>query len=542
MTRETLRDLLNNALNNSPDLKSTPENGRTFQIGRGDARSDKTRGDFWTNAAHVAAAQSKGDAHRIATDLAFELAESAWPGSVEEENGFLNFRFNDEYLTGQIAAALEQGARFGAGESLANTRVLVEFVSADPTGPLPFGLGRMAAAGDALCRILEFAGADVTREFYLNDVEASPTMRLLGESVAALYASHFGHDATAPEGALADSFVQRVADEIAAREGNKFLLVPDAERNANFAHRARDAAVESQKATLKNFGVRFDVWTSEAALRAEGRLDATLRKLEERGHSYQKEGATWLRTSDFGDRADRVLVRQNGAPTYLASDIAYHAWKFERGFDIVCNIWTSEHREYIERTRAALLAASCDAAKLEVIACQSALWMSDDKVVTRAPDGGNFTLDEAMRAAPEYLRFLLVRADWDAPLSIEAERARRDDESNPAYAAQLLPSRLATMIGQATGVQKSESEKNWRDEEYQLARLIALWPDTAQAAAGERAPHLIAAHVEEMATATRALLKISRPDDESDVDLLRAAKIVATNALGLLGISARDNF
>jgi arginyl-tRNA synthetase len=479
-----------------------------------------------------------------------------WSGEVTEKNGFINFRMNDEALNGHIAQALEQGERYGSGEALEGKRVLVEFVSADPTGPLPFSLGRIAAAGDSLCRILAFAGADVTREFYLNDVETSTKMRLLGESVAVPYLAQFGHEVEPPEGALDDNFIREVAAEIAAADGNRWLLVPDAERTAHFAHRAREAAVAHQRETLKQFGVRFDVWTSESALREEGRVESAVKKLRERGQAYDREGTVWLRSSNFGDEADRVLVRAKGNPTYFAADIAYHVFKLERGFDAIINIWTAEHRPYIERTRAGLKAIGADGDKLEVVASEGARWMRDEKQAVRGREGGAFTLDEALADAPrDNLRFLLVQSNWDEAVTLERDRARRDDESNPAYAARLLPSRLGTQIREleargsaSSGDSKSDDAAGsaWSAEERAIARLIAQWPDIVENAAIDRAPHRVAAFVSDLAAAVRADLKASRPADTSNdaarLKLLKAAKVAAQNALTLLGVKAADQF
>jgi arginyl-tRNA synthetase len=283
-------------------------------------RAHGTRhGEFSSNAALVTAAQKGEDVSILAPQLLKHL-----PQGWQERNGFLNFHMNDELLKQATERALREGERFGAGTALAGKRMVVEFVSADPSGPLPFGLGRIAAVGDAVCRLLTLQGANVTREFYLNDDQTSAKMRLLGESIASHYLSALGQEHEPPEGILNDRFVRDIADTIAREDSSKYLLLPDEERSALFAQRARDTAVAAQKAVLTRFGVAFDVWTSEAALAREGRVEAALHKLRERGHVYTRDGAEWLRTTQFGDEADRVLVRANGRPTYLASDIAYH--------------------------------------------------------------------------------------------------------------------------------------------------------------------------------------------------------------------------
>lgn len=525
-----------------------------FWVGKqatGNGKRGGARFDFTSNIALALAARSgiapRGLARRIAARL-------DWPGRVEEANGFLNFTMDDEFLRSQVERALREGERWGAGAALEGTRIVVEFVSAEPNGPLPFAAGRIAAMGDALCRILASQGASVTREFYLNDAASSSKMRLLGESVAAHYLAAFGHEVEPPEGALDDAFVREVAAALAREDGAAHALRPESERSADFARRALQAAVARQKQTLHDFGVHFDVWTSEQALRDEGRVEATLHTLRERGHLYEREGAQWLCTTAFGDEADRPLVRADGKPTYLATDIAYHIFKMERGFDRLINIWTVEHRAYVARTHAALRAAGCDDARVEVVLCEGARWLRDGTPARRGRDDGPFTLDEALAELDrDTLRFWLLTRDWDDVASVEVELASRDDETNPAYAARLAPSRLDTMLGEIEAhtapspqptqapAPNSQLPIQWSDEERNLARLVALWPDAAETAALRREPQRVARFVGEIADAVRALLAAARPvEEETKLEargrLLRAARVTATNALRVLGM------
>jgi arginyl-tRNA synthetase len=517
--------------------------------------------EFASNAALVLGAMLRMEAGAVAAVLKSHLeAGGKWPGRMEEANGYLNFRMDDGFIEAQLSRAVREGERYGAGDTLKDRRINVEFVSADPTGPLPFALGRIAAAGDALCRVLEFQGADVTREFYLNDVESSSNMRLLGESVAAYYLESFHRAGERPEGALTSDFVRGVAEAIVQREGNRYLLVPDAERAAAFAHEARDAAVAAQKQALQKLGVRFDVWTSEAVLRREGRVSSALEKLRAAGHTYEKDGGLWLRTTAFGDEADRPLVRSGapgdgtgeGQPTYLAADIAYHSFKFERGFDLLLNIWTKQHAPYVARTRAALQAAGYDPGKIEVILSEGAVWMRDGSLQEEA-----FSLEDALhRLDCSSLRFWFLLHDWDVRIEIDTEIAQRDDEKNPAYAARLVPSRLGTMIREleasasAQNITANQMDGSWSDAEREVARLVALWPDAAETAALQREPQRIARSMNDLAIAVRRLLEASRPaatQPETDnsagrLPLLRAAQVTAFNALRLLGVEASETF
>jgi len=509
------------------------------------SRARHGRGEFASNAPLVLTASTGASPREIGARLGECLLETGdWPGPIEEANGFLNFGYDDNYLNTQLARALAEGEHYGSGKSLAGQRINVEFVSADPTGPVPLGGARHAVVGEALCRALEFQGADVTREFYLNDVESSPTMRLLGESVAALYLAAFGRDGESPEGALRDSFVRAVAEDVIAREGNRFLLVPEAERTAAFAHRARDMAVAAQKQSLRDFGAVFDVWTSENALRLEGRVTSVLERLQSRGHAYLRDGALWLRSTEFGDDSDRPLVRANGQPTYLAADIAYHVFKLERGFDLLLNLWSAGHQAYVQRTRAALQAEGYAAEVLEVHVCEGARLASDGTML-RGQGGGELSLGEALQELDrDTLWFALLLPDWAVEADIDVEAARVDDDSNPVYAARLATSRLKTMLGQAEA-RPQRAEAPWTDEGRALARLVALWPDEAESAALSRKPQKVARFLLELGDSVAKLLAATVPVALADggmADLLRAARIVAGNASRLCGLGHRENF
>ena len=515
-----------------------------FEIRRQSRKDFPARGEYSSNIALALAAKIKSTpAAAVAASIIGQLERDA---SLENiscafNKGFLNFRMNDDLLHDSIARALSENGRYGATSGLARQRVNVEFVSADPTGPLHLHHARIAVAGDALCRLLALQGADVTREYFLNDIETSSKMRLLGESVAAFYGREFGRDQELPEGALDDEFVHCLATQIAAREGNKFLLRPDSERVSAFAHEAREAAVQNQKESLRALNVNFDVWSSESALYRDGRVASVIEKLQSLGHVYESGGALWLKTTSFGDEADRPLRRKSGEYTYLASDIAYHAYRFERGFDLLINIWTVQHEQYLSRTRAALRAANYPAEKLEGLTCESTRLLRDGSSVGDGDSAASLelALDEI---GAENLRFLLLLPDWNEVAHIEIESARRDDESNPAYAARLLPSRLSTLIGQSEAAGNEASSENWTESERQLARFVAIWPDEIATATSERRPQRVARFVLEMAQTVRELLSASQPARSTSAGLLRAAHVTAENALRVLGIEPRDNF
>jgi arginyl-tRNA synthetase len=506
--------------------------------------------DWASNAALVLAS-----AWKIAPrDIAAQLIEACqtdkstsdaplW--SIREANGFLNIQLNDEFIQAQIERAQSEGADYGKGTTLSGEKINVEFVSADPTGPLPFASARIAAGGEALCRLLEAQGAEVTREFFLNDVEAWTKLRLLGDSVAYFYRQQLAPqtDSEEPEELLSDAWVRSVAKQIVQQEGDKYLHESSSELQRIFAHAAVQASVASQKQTLESFGVHFDVWASEAMLHKEGRVQAALEILKNRGYAYERNGVLWLRTTAFGDENDRPLVRAVGSPTYLAADIAYHLYKFERGFTRFINIWTAEHRPYIQRTQAALKAVGRDANVLEVLPSEGARLLRDGTRVAVGDGGGPVTLNEVVQEIDaNRLRFFFLSRPWNEVVEVETEIAQRDDESNPAYAAQLLPARLATLIRENEA--KATPESTLSPAESSLQRLVAVWPDEAETAALRREPERVARFVSEMATAVRELIKNSTPQSTSiaRLETLRAAHVVAQNALTVLGITPREQF
>ncbi len=538
----------------------------------------RARGGFgeWSSNAPLEIARIIGsdrapDAASIGETLRAELAGD-FAGRIELLAGRLNFFMSDEFLRSTLETAAREGAHFGAGDALSGQRVLVEFVSADPTGPLPFVAGRHAALGESICRLLEVQGARVTREFYLNDATSSSKIRALGEQVSRWYLHAFGRGAGRGAGgessAADEGFARGVAAELARSEGAKWLDAEPQERAARCAEAALQSAINAQKATLERFGVRFDDWVSERALRREGRVDSALEALQNGGFTAEREGALWLLTSKFGDETDRVLRRQNGEITYFGGDIAYQIGKAERGFERILTIWSAEHEPYVARTRAALEAAGVDTARFEFIVCGGATLQRDGATLRLGSGGGPLILDEELGEIDgDALKFHFLSVPRAKNAAIDLEIARRDAESNPAYAAQLLPARLARLeretqgrIGQeragndatttaGSGADAGEIEvAEWSAGERELARLVALWSDEASEAALSREPARVARFVLELSDATRALLLHTAPDAAPGaalpqrLQLLRAARGAATVALRVLGIEARERF
>ncbi len=480
-----------------------------------------------------------------------ELGETArltlaphFPGRIEFQSGRLQFFMSDEHFLSQLERATREGAHYGASDALAGQRFLVEYVSTDPVGPLPFAAGRHAAWGEALCRLLEMAGARVSREFYLNDLTSNSKLRALGEGVARAYASAFGQNA-----GETGAFARTLGGEWARRDGAKWLESSPEERIEAGTLFALERAVESQRTSLERFGTRFDEWVRESELERDGHLGRAFVALGEHDLTFEQGGALWLKTTQFGDDADRVLKRHDGRATYFAGDIAYHMWKAQRGFDRVLNVWSAGHKPYIARTKAALRAAGLDESKFEFLTVEDATLERDGAPIRLGLGGGPLLLDEEVEEiGADALHWFFTAKPASKTATVDLEIATRDDESNPAYAAQLLPSRLATLRrgleGQMSSAPQSE-DGEWNPGERELARLVALWPDCVQSASLERAPEKVADFVSQMARATRELLRSSSPSQAPTacrLELLRASSHVATSALRVLGVEAKEQF
>jgi len=454
------------------------------------------------------------------------------------QNNYLNFSMNDSLLQSQIDEALQQGANFGAQDQWSGRRISVEFVSADPIGALSARRGRIAVCGDALCRLLKWQGASVTREYLINDDESTSRLNLLGESILAQYSALFGKESKPPEGALDTPFVREVAQQIAERDGNRYLMEPEDEAAKTFAGDACRRAIRSHQRSLEALDVHFDLWVYETALISEGRLKTATDLLQEHDAIYERDGITWIATSKWGDETDRSLTRKSGAPTYLASDIAYHLYRFERGYDTLINIWGDEHEQYVGRTQAALAAVGFDPDRIKVLLCASLHW---------ARDGVNLPENESPTSTDEALtlfdtttfRLALLLQEMDQPAVLDRELLSRDDQSNPVYQLLLLPARLANLQREAEA-QNTEKASEWNEAETALARWIALWNETVETATAQLAPHRIAAYLQEGAKLTEKLLAAHRPDQSLDGKLLKAASQVTANGFEILGVNAAE--
>lgn len=516
---------------------------------------ERNHGDLAANLAMLLARVERKAPRQIAEILAryFDPADT-WVERVEVAGaGFINFHLNPTWVWGVPPEVLRQGKKYGSVNVGRGETVQVEFVSANPTGLLHVGHARGAALGDSLANLLATAGYRVTREFYIND--AGNQIEKLGESLEARYFQALGQPMPMPEDGYHGEDLVDTVNRFVKKNKDKYINVDGVLRRemlVEFALREKLAAI---KKTLEDFGVKFDVWFSEQQLYDNSAVAKTLNSLKERDFVYEKDGALWFRSSQFGDEKDEVVVRSNGLPTYFASDIAYHQDKFQRGFDLVINIWGADHHGHVPRMKGALRALELDPERLEVILVQMVrLFQGGEPVRMSKRTGQYVTLEELMEdVGRDAARYFFVMRSAESHLDFDLDLARSQTNENPVYYIQYAHARICSIIRQAREAgMEIPAVKDCRlsllTEETELAILnkVAELPVETASAARAREPHRLAHYALELASmfhtyynATRVLV-----EDEG----LRKARLVLVltvqtalqNTLSLLGVHAPE--
>jgi arginyl-tRNA synthetase len=505
-------------------------------------------GDYSSNVAMLLAAplgESPRDvAARLRDELERDLAETGSLARVEVAGpGFVNLFLADAWYERALASLVATGDRLGPSPVDSPERILVEFVSANPTGPLHVGGGRHAAYGDALVRLLEAAGHEVEREYYVNDgggqVErfaASISARMRGEEP--------------PEGGYEGEYVGELAARIAA-EG---IEPGDTEA---LGRRGIELVLEQVRGTLERFGVRFDTWFHERDLYARGEVEEALAQLEKRGHSYRSEEALWLRTTEFGDDKDRVLIRANGEPTYLAADVAYHWDKLERGFGRLIDVLGADHHGYVERIRAAIAALGADPEDFEALIMRLVHIVEEGERAQMSKRSGDFVgLDELLDdIGVDATRWFMLWRSHDTTVDLDLELARSQSSDNPVYYVQYAHARIASILRKAgpageeaaTGLGEAGRSEPLADSEKALIKRLLEFPSEVTEAAARRAPHRICAYSTAVAADFHAFYRDCQVVgaegegvERSRLALCHCAKRTIASALGLLGISAPE--
>jgi arginyl-tRNA synthetase len=500
-------------------------------------------GDYASNLALQLAKPTKTPPRELAQAIAAELSNASGIKSVEIAGpGFLNIRL-DTAAAGELARlVVTKGKDYGRGTVLAGTKINLEFVSANPTGPVHLGHTRWAAVGDSLGRILAAAGAEVTREHYTNDAGAQ--LERFGRSLKAA-----ANNEPAPEDGYGGEYVKDIAAQIKARH-------PDADEDTYREEGYRLMLAEMQ-ASLERFNVHFDVWFSERGLHDSHAVEHAIDVLRKQGHVYERDGATWLRTTEFGDDKDRVIVRSNGEKTYFAADCAYYINKRERGFDRCIYLLGADHHGYVGRLKAIAACAGDDpGSNIQVLIGQMVNLMRGGEPVRLSKRMGTLiTLDELVDAVGvDAARYSLARSSTDSALTLDIEEITRQAPDNPVFYVQYAHARIASLLRNANdmGIDKGDLSPELLEHEKEIELLKALgdFPQVVTTAAELSEPHRVARYLEELATTYHRFYDSCRVlprGDEPVTDLTRArlwlveaARTVLANGLDLLGVSAPE--
>ncbi|HWR40093.1 MAG TPA: arginine--tRNA ligase [Patescibacteria group bacterium] len=523
----------------------------------------KEFGDYATNFAMQAARAVKSNPRTIAQAIIDRL-QAPWLEKAELAGpGFINFYLKPDWLYGMMISILAAGENYGASTAGGGERVQIEFVSANPTGLLHVGHGRGAAVGSALANLFRVAGYDVQTEFYIND--AGNQIDNLAVSVDARYRELFGQAVVFPEDGYHGRDIIDTAQRIINSEGDRYLALTEEERRAAFKEIALQEKLEILKSDLEAFGVTFDHWFSERQLHRDHAIDETCHQLQSSGDIYEKDGALWLKSTAYGDDKDRVVVRDNGVPTYLAADIAYHRDKFRRGFERVINIWGADHHGYINRVKAAIAAMGYEPERLEVLILQMvSLYQKGELVKMSKRTGQGVSLGELMEeVGRDAARFFFIMRSIDSQLDFDLDLAKSHSNDNPVYYIQYAHARISSIFRQAAeaGITVADYQTLAREKdkdlmealqslqeeaEVDLIKKIGQFPEEVAMAARERAPHRVARYVHDLAGLFHTfynqcrIIGTSAATQTARLALVTAVQTTIRQALAILGVAAPE--
>ncbi|WP_026761257.1 arginine--tRNA ligase [Selenomonas ruminantium] len=510
----------------------------------------KEFGDFATNFAMQSARVFHKAPRQIAEELVKRI-EGDWLDHAQIAGpGFLNFYLKGNVLYDSFQKILSEGEKYGQLPKKDAPKIQVEYVSANPTGLLHVGHGRGAAAGSALVNLLRAAGYPVESEYYIND--AGNQMNNLARSVNARYLELLGQEVEFPEDGYHGQDIIDTAQRIIDKEGDKYLSMNDDERMEIFKDLAYVEKLATLKEDLASFNVTFDKWFSERTLHPEA-VKAAVKILQDNGNIYEKDGALWLKSTAYGDDKDRVVIRDNGVPTYLAADIAYHHNKYERGFDRLINIWGADHHGYVCRVKAAMDALGHDSKKLTVLLLQMvALYRGGELVKMSKRTGQSVTLNELMEeVGTDAARYFFLMRSLDSQLDFDLDLAKKKSNDNPVYYIQYAHARICSIFRQCkeTGLSLSDKPKLsllTDESEIDLIKKIEEYPEEIERAARDYAPQRIARYSYDLASAFHSfynkcrIVGVEPKLAEARLALVTVTAHVIRHSLGILGVSAPE--
>ncbi|MDJ1089581.1 arginine--tRNA ligase [Macrococcus caseolyticus] len=512
---------------------------------------DTKNGDYATNIAMVLTKLAKRNPREIAQAIVDNLdVQKANVSKVDIAGpGFINFYMDNAYLTGIITEALTKKVDFGKGEPK-DERILVEYVSANPTGSLHIGHARNAAVGDTLSNVLSAAGYDVLREYYIND--AGKQIENLAYSIEARFLQALGEDKALPADGYHGKDIIEIGKDLAEKHP-EYKDVEEAERIKAFRKLGLDYQMEKLKKDLTEFNVHFDNWFSETSLYENKEIDKALEQMRQRGYIFEEDGATWLRTTEFGDDKDRVLIKKDGSYTYFLPDIAYHYDKIERGYDTLINLFGADHHGYINRLKASLETFGVDSKRLEIQVMQMVRLLQDGQEVKMSKRTGNaITLRDIMdEVGIDAARYFLTMRSPDSHFDFDMELAKSESSDNPVYYAQYAHARICSMLRQAkeAGITPSR-DANYalitNEKAFELLKRVADFESVIEQAAEHRAPHRITNYIQDLAAHFHKFYnaeKVLTDDIEKSrayVAMIEAVRITLQNALTLVGVSSPE--
>lgn len=514
---------------------------------------DSKNGDYSTNIAMVLTKIAKRNPREIAQAIVDHFdQDAAHVKSIDIAGpGFINFYLDASYLNDTIDDVLRKGEQFGRVETPKNTKILIEYVSANPTGDLHIGHARNAAVGDTLSNILDAAGYDVTREYYIND--AGNQITNLALSIEARYLQSLGQDAEVPKDGYYGQDIKDIGQDLAQTRSDLQTL-SDEERLKTFRQLGVEYEMKKLKQDLSDFNTHFDTWFSETSLYENHEIKAVLDKMTALGYTYEEDGATWLRTTDFKDDKDRVLIKKDGTYTYFLPDIAYHYDKIQRGNDQLINLFGADHHGYINRLKASLETFGVDSQRLEIQIMQMVRLMQNGEEVKMSKRTGNaITLREIMdEVGVDAARYFLTMRSPDTHFDFDMELAKTQSQDNPVYYAQYAHARICSILRQAKeqGYQVQQGA-NYRlitnDKATELLKKIAEFEPMIESAAEARAPHRVTNYIQDLAAHFHKFYnaeKVLTEDQEktkAHLALVEAVRITLRNALRLVGVTAPES-
>ncbi|MCC5905708.1 MAG: arginine--tRNA ligase [Balneolaceae bacterium] len=538
-----LQDIITKAL-----LKIGVEKDQIPQI-KIETPRDPSHGDAATNAAMLLTKTLRNNPRKIAEQIVenLDFDQDKITGAEVAGPGFINFRFAENYLYKELAAILKKSENFGRTDDNEGKKCLVEFVSANPTGPLTVGHGRNAVLGDTVARLLEWTGADVQREYYFNN--AGRQMRILGQSVQARYKEHLGVESEFPEGGYEGAYIAEIAKELVDEHGDKLLDEPD---ETVFKEKAEAAIFEEIQATLRRMNIEMDSFFNEHSLYEDGSIQNVIATFREKGLAYDNDGAVWFKTTNFGKDQDTVLVKSSGEPTYRLPDIAYHAKKLDRGFDLCLDVFGADHIDTYPDVMSGIEVLGYDKNKVEVIVYQFVTLVKDGKPYKMSTRKANYvTLDELMNEVGEDVtRFFFLMRSPNTHLEFDVNQAKEAGEKNPVFYLQYAHARIQSILRKVDELEEDEGTPELsvltHDSEVALIKKLLSFPEAVTLAAAHREPHRLITYLNELASAFTSFYHDCRIIGEEKLimharsELARATARVLANGLTILGINAPD--